>query len=66
MTVQQRAEDYKVEWVELTPDQWVEAKRQALEDLGMTWDELSELIHGGRYVPYEARQVWMIIGEPSE
>lgn len=62
MTVQQRAEDYQVEWVEMTPEQWVVAKREALDELGMTWDELREEARTHRFRSYEAQQVWMVLG----
>lgn len=65
MKVQERADNYGVEWIEMDPDQWAEAKKTALEDLGMTWEELRQEAAGRNFRSYEAQQVWMVLGDPE-
>lgn len=52
-----------VTWITMTPSEWAEAKREALADLGMSWEELLREAATRDFRSYEAQQVWMILGE---
>lgn len=49
--------------IEFTPEQWLRARQQALDELGMTYEELAEEARRGDFRSHRARTLWVIIGE---
>lgn len=52
-----------VEVVELTSEEYETAKRQALADLGVTYDELARQAQERRFASLKHRKLWLLIRE---
>lgn len=46
-----------------TPTSWAQAKAAALEELGLTYEQLREQAMNNDFSSLAARKLWVIIGE---
>lgn len=53
------------EVIELTPTEYDRAVANALDSLGLTYDQLAEQACRADFVSLRARQVWLLIGDLS-
>ncbi|MFB4280870.1 hypothetical protein ACBJ59_36660 [Nonomuraea sp. MTCD27] len=58
-----REEPENVEVVELTADEYEAAKQRALDELGVTYDELARQAQERRFDSLRHRKLWLLIRE---
>lgn len=52
-----------VEVIEWSAEEWQAARQRALDDVGLTYEELEEQAKQRRFSSLQARKVWLVVRE---